>query len=334
MLQVGPQSAGADPGPACYGRGGRVATVTDANLVLGRLPRDLALGGHLKLDADAAWAALDHLGQPLGIAPEALAEGIVRIANERMAQALRVISVQRGYDPRDFTLLPFGGAGGLHVCALADALGTQRILVPRHGGVLSALGMVVAPVARQRSHTRIGLLSEASPAALAEDWRRMRESIAAELAAEGTSDASYQESVDLRYEGQSFTLNLPRQDDLSALAAAFHAEHRRQYGHALDLPVELVTLRVRAATAGMSLPAAACRSPAGTAALHRPQKVWGESAEVAVLDRAELPTGMTIDGPAIVVEPVATLWIAAGWRGTVDAAGNLLLERQEAPIGG
>ncbi|MFO7603884.1 MAG: hydantoinase/oxoprolinase family protein, partial [Gammaproteobacteria bacterium] len=203
MLQVGPQSAGADPGPACYGRGGTQATVTDANLLLGRLRADAFLGGGMHLDPEAAHQAVQAIAMTLNLSVEAAAEGIIRLANEHMAQALRVMSVQRGIDPRQLTLTSFGGAGGLHVCALAEALGMTAAMVPVYAGVLSAFGMLVAPRSRQLSHGLIGPLAdtpteriEAALAALAQQGREA-------LQAEGVSagDINTEASLDLRYQG-------------------------------------------------------------------------------------------------------------------------------------
>jgi len=192
LLRVGPESAGAAPGPACYGQGGRAPTVTDANLALGRLVPEAFLGGAMRLDATSARQTLGGLGHQLGLSAEAAAEGIVRVANEHMSRALRVISVQRGVDPRAMTLVSFGGAGGLHVCALAEALGMRRALAPIHAGVLSALGMLVAPPGRQLSRTVNGLLAQMPEEAI--------EAAFDELAATGL-DALAAEGVDPGGEG-------------------------------------------------------------------------------------------------------------------------------------
>ncbi len=326
-LQVGPESAGAEPGPACYGRGGRRPTVTDANLVLGRLRPDAFLGGRMPLDSGAAGAALDTIARPLGMTRAAVAEGIVRLANEHMAQALRVISVQRGHDPRDFTLVSFGGAGGLHVCALAEALGMNTALVPVHAGVLSALGMLCAPRERQLSQTCAGRLEDLEDARLAQRFQALEARGAAELAAEGVPGDALRarRSVDLRYRGQSFTLNLPW-TDAATVGAAFHEAHQRRYGHRLDLPVELVNLRValRGPRPRVSLappPAGAVRADA-TAGLH------GIPAPVPVWRRERLGADREIVGPALITEEVSTTYIAPGWRCRLDEAGNLRLRRE------
>ena len=323
LLQVGPESAGADPGPACYGQGGTRPTVTDANLVLGRLPADVALGGGMSVDLAAAQAALQPLAEGMGRSVEAAAEGVLQVANERMAQALRVISVQRGMDPAAFALLSFGGAGGLHVCALAEAMGMDQALVPIHGGVLSALGMLVAPRARQLSRTVGSTLDRLSDPELEAYLDDLLQAGQADLAAEGITDITVTRSLDLRYEGQSTTLNLPW-SGLADAEAAFHARHREQYGHALDVPVELVNVRVGLTGGGEppDLPRLAEGPAAGPEAR---MGVYGIDDAVPVYRRDRLPAGQTIEGPAIVTEPVATTYIAPGWRADVDPVANLLL---------
>jgi N-methylhydantoinase A len=321
MLQVGPESAGADPGPACYGRGGAEATVTDANLVLGRLRADAFLGGSMDLDVDAAQRAVAHLAERLGCGVLQAAEGVVRIANEHMARALRTISVQRGIDPRGFVLTCFGGAGGLHVCELAEALGLREALVPVHGGVLSALGMLAARPGRQLSQTWLGLLDERSDAAIDAAFAALAEQGRQALLAEGVvlEDIVLEPSLDLRYLGQAYTLNIPWQDRASA-QAAFNRRHQRRYGHDLDLPVELVNLRL------------AVRGPAPALQL-LPPVGEGEAAAGRPIDgvpcyrREGLVSGDRLKGPAVITERVATTWLAPGWGAQLDAAGNLRLQR-------
>ncbi|AGA88994.1 N-methylhydantoinase A/acetone carboxylase, beta subunit [Thioflavicoccus mobilis 8321] len=333
-LLVGPESAGADPGPACYGRGGREPTVTDANLILGRLRPEAFLGGRMRLDVAAAQGAVGRLAAVMGLTPEAAARGIVAVANEHMARALRVISVQRGSDPRDHVLTCFGGAGGLHVCALAEALGMTRALAPVQAGVLSALGMLVAPPGRVLSRTWLGALStrtdaevEAQLAALAADG------IAAlEAEGRGRAELTAEHSIALRYQGQSYTLDLPWQG-CTATETAFHAHHEARYGHRLDLPVELVDLRVRVTAPALALDLAgaapAAPSPPGTA------RVAGIAAPVPVLSRGDLAhhhgdAAHPLAGPAIVIDDYATTWLAPGWHGWCDTTGNLRLERTGA----
>jgi N-methylhydantoinase A len=331
LLQVGPRSAGADPGPACYGRGGVEPTVTDANLLLGRLPLDGALAGSLRLDREAARAALARLAEGLGLGVEAAALGVLRLADAHMAEALRVISVRRGLDPADYTLLPFGGAGGLHVCALAEAIGAREALVPVHGGVLSALGMLAAPPARQRAQTLIGPLAERRPEEIEAGFAALAAAARAELAAEGVTQPREQRTLELRYVGQSSTLTLPwrgvAQDIAQGIAQGvedFHAAHEAAFGHRLDMPVELVNLGI-----GLTgeAPALALPGPApGPAARARSrQAVFGCARPAEVYTRAELACDQRIAGPALIAEPLATTYIAPGWGAQVDAVGNLVL---------
>lgn len=326
VLAVGPESAGAAPGPACYGQGGQVATVTDANLVLGRLLPDAFLGGAMRLDAVAARQAVARLAAQTGVAVEAAAAGVIAIANEHMAQALRVISVQRGVDPRNYVLVSFGGAGGLHVCALAEALGMARALVPVHAGVLSAFGMLVAPPSRQLSRTLTGVLEAVGAAAIEGELQALTAQGRAELEAEGVDAAAIAAafSLDLRYQGQSYTLSLPWQG-LADTRTAFEALHARRYGHRLDAPVELVTVRC-----GLQGPALDVRLPplaAGPDAEPTHTTVAGHTRPVPVYARAALRPGQRFAGPALVTETVATTWLPADWSCSVDEVGNLLLER-------
>ena len=349
-LLVGPASAGADPGPVCYGNGGDEPTVTDANLVLGRLRADAFLGGRMRLDANAARRALTRLGLDMRLSGERIAEeaaiGVIALADEHMARALRVISVQRGVDPRSSHLCSFGGAGGLHVCALADALGMTRALVPARAGVLSALGMLVTPPGRLLTRTWLGLLAEredkeviAALDALAEQGMRA-------LAEEGVDAATLtrEDSLDLRYRGQSCALNVLWQGGV-ATANAFTDLHLARYGHQLDLPVELLNLRVRltAPAQAVTLPELAFPpAPESSSESFRNLTPRSPSAResapgpVAVLARATLAVGSRLPGPAVILDDVATTWLAPGWRAVCDRDGNLLLSaagQQEAEGG-
>lgn len=327
MLLVGPESAGADPGPACYDRGGREATVTDANLVLGRLDPNGFLGGRMRLNPDAARDALGRLARAMRLSIEEAALGVIRLADEHMARALRMISVQRGLDPRDFILTSFGGAGGLHVCALAEALGMTRALVPVHAGVLSALGMLVTPAGRTLTRTRLGLLEEAGDAEIKAALDALAESGIAELEQEGVAraDLRVERSLDLRYRGQSHTLNL-RWDGVADTIAAFHGQHRERYGHGLELPVELVNLRVRVRgpIPNLALPpvgASGRGGPTGNSA------AYGCPTPVACWRREDIGEGHGLVGPSIIADALATTWLASGWRANLDPVGNLVLQR-------
>jgi N-methylhydantoinase A len=330
MLRVGPESAGADPGPACYGRGARTATVTDANLVLGRLDPDGFLGGRMHLDANAARESIAALAQGMGVSIEEAALGIVRLADEHMARALRFISVQRGLDPRDFVLTSFGGAGGLHVCALADALGMRRALVPVHAGVLSALGMLVTPAGRTLTRTRLVLLRDASDHDITAALSELAEHAISELESEGLTRTQLRvdSSLDLRYRGQSHTLNL-HWNRLSELMAAFHHRHQMRYGHRLDLPIELANLRVRVRgpLPELDLPAL---TPDSTARQGAVLQAFGCDRPIEVLSRGALLARGVLAGPAIIADPIATTWVAAGWRASLDAVGSVRLIRGDA----
>ncbi len=326
LLQVGPESAGADPGPACYGRGGKRPTVSDANLVLGRLQADAFLGGAMTLDSQAAAAALRPVAEAMDVSIEAAALGVVEIANEHMAQALRIISVQRGVDPCNHVLVSFGGAGGLHVCALAEALGMSRAMVPVHAGVLSALGMLTAPCARQLSRTVSGLLDQLDETELEQQLQALAGNGRDELRAEGV-DAHETEarfSLDLRYRGQSSTLNLAWQGK-AVTQEAFHTAHEQRYGHRLEIPVELVNLRcgLHGKPPGIKLPAVADAGQGPSRAV----RVAGCAGQVSLWERAEMGEGQEIKGPALIIETVATTWLPEGWSCRVDAVGNLLLEK-------
>ncbi len=326
MLRVGPESAGADPGPACYGRGGREPTVTDANLVLGRLPSGHFLGGRIRLDAGAACAAVAGLANELGISIGEAAEGIVRIANEHMAQALRMISIERGIDPRDCALISFGGAGGLHVCALATALGMTRAIAPLHAGVLSAFGMLVAPRERQLSRSIARLLTDVTEREIAEGLAALITPGREELVAEGVDAGTITEtpSLDLRYRGQSHALNLPWHGDGADAATRFHRLHESRYGHRLDLPVELVNLR--AGLRGPHPEVAPCADMGTTEAEPvEHAELYGIAGRAPVHARPLLAADQTISGPALICEDTATTFIAPGWHCRVDRYGNLLL---------
>ena len=333
VLQVGPESAGAVPGPACYGQGGDQATITDANLVLGRLPESTLLGGTLPLDLEKARKSLNILIQPLGLnnVNEA-ATGIVRVANENMAQALHMISVQRGIDPREFTLVAFGGAGGLHICALAGILGMTKAMVPVYAGVLSALGMLVAPPGRQLVKTIGMLLSEYSLDSIQNAFDELIESARSALIEEGVkvTDLCVLQSVDLCYRGQAFTLNLDWQG-IESTEANFHKQHERQFGHRLDFPVELVNIRVGviAPEIDVDLEMHNPKGPAGSQPEYETM-VYGIDGLVPVWKRSKLALAQYVSGPAIIIDEVSTVFIEPGWECQLDKCGNIFLENKLA----
>jgi N-methylhydantoinase A len=254
------------------------------------------------------------------------ASGIIAVVNDHMVRALRVMSVQRGEDPRDYTLVSFGGAGGLHVCALADALGMQRALVPVNAGVLSALGMLAAEPSRERSRTLRRLLADCDRTELEHALRELEQQARDELreiAGDGNMNASY--SVDLRYRGQSYTLNLDWNSS-AMLEQEFHRLHESRYGHYMEIPVELVNLRVR--VLGQKPPfELPVWVPESTKAGIGEARVYGFVQPVPVYARNSLAVGQIVDAPALVTEPTATTWIDSGWRARVDAWGNLLLQK-------
>lgn len=329
MLHVGPESAGADPGPACYGRGGRQLTVTDANLLAGRLQPSFALGGSLALDRAAASEACATLAAALGLSEADTVAGVLALANEHMAQALRVISVEKGLDPTEFALLSFGGAGGLHVCDLAEMLAMRRAIVPLNSGVLSAQGLLQAP--RQRELIR-ALPHDAASAdinVLAAELLVQGETA---LRAEGASVKRRSVRVDMCYRGQSFTLPvaweaLPLGDApgnvMQRAQQAFHRAHQARYGHSLQLPVVAVNVRVSVFGDGCALTLPPVTRQWGD---HCGAVTLADAAEPAPVYRREaLGADQKISGPALIIEDVATTYIKRGWTACVAATGHLLL---------
>jgi N-methylhydantoinase A len=336
-LRVGPRSAGADPGPASYRRGGTEPTVTDANLLLGYLAPDSPLAGGVALDAEAATASVAALAETVGLETIEAAEGIIRVANQEMIRALRVMTVERGIDPRRFALLPFGGAGPMHAAALADELDISRILCPRASGVLSALGLIAA--GRRQDTARTVLLS--GPELTAE---RLEESVRelADAARQGLDGAELEVVYELRYRGQSFSLPIPgphqtggssatpaeppRIPDPARLAEAFAREHEARYGYRdPDGELELVGVRVAAAVPGPE-PRPRAAEGDGLAEGSRRARFGGEWLQTRVL-RGEPPAGHRTEGPCVFELPEATLVLPPGWAGSVDEAGTITAER-------
>mgnify|MGYP006281329439 CR=1 FL=1 len=336
-LRVGPESAGADPGPACYGRGGERATVTDAHVVLGRLPPDAFLGGRIALDADRAERALDAVGREAGLEPgdglsraERAALGVVRVANAHMERALRVISVERGHEPEDFAMVSYGGAGGLHAAELARRLGIAEVVVPPAASVLSAFGMLSADVVRDYVRT-VMLPGDTRVEELRERIRPMAERGRRDVGAEGvpTDRIHVEPALDMRYRGQSYELEVPLEEEF---VSRFHREHRRAYGHAEPgAPVEVVNLRVRAVgevrppplpdrEPGPADPEEALRST-------RPVVLGADGAvgrsEVPVYDGEALRPGHEVPGPAVVARSDTTVLLGPGDRARVDRRSNM-----------
>lgn len=323
LLRVGPTSAGAEPGPACYGRGSE-PTVTDANLLLGRLDPSGLLGGSMPLHLGNAEAAVGRLAQQVGLSVEATAAGIIRVVDAGMARALAHVSVEQGHDPRQFTLVPFGGAGPMHACELAEGLGIPSILIPRHPGVLSALGMALADQTRDYRRSVLRPADRVDDAALAVLFAPLIE----QARAEAPPGTRLLRSLDVRYRGQSFELTVPVSSSVAATQAAFHRLHARRYGYARpEHPLEFVTLRVQSSVpSSFALPGT---PPEPGEARHSYRRVWFPDGwrETAVMLRARLAPGDLVEGPALLIQQDATSVVAPGWGGRVDTEGNLLLAR-------
>jgi N-methylhydantoinase A len=320
LLKIGPQSAGADPGPACYGYGGTDPTVTDANLLLGHLAGDSRLAGGIALDAGAAARAIDTLARSLGLDRLQTAAGVVRVANQEMVRALRVVTVERGVDPRGFALLPFGGAGPMHAAAIAAELGIESILCPRAGGVLSALGLCASE--RRRDTARTVMLSgtDLSSERIAAEVDAMITATGADLE-EATAELTY----GMRYAGQAFELAVPgpAAPDPDGLGEDFERRHEERYGHR-DPDGEIVLVDIRLA---MLVPGPEPRPAAATDdRLERAERqVWfgGEWLSTPVL-RGEPASGTRAEGPVVFELPEATLVLPPGWSAAVDDAGTVI----------
>ncbi|HEV8306913.1 MAG TPA: hydantoinase/oxoprolinase family protein [Methylomirabilota bacterium] len=337
-LQVGPRSAGADPGPACYGLGGLEATVTDADILLGRIGTARPLGGAIRLDPGLSRRAFERLAVRVpGLDPPRLAEGVIRIAVARMTASIREITLQRGHDPRDFTLVAFGGAGPMHAGPVAEELGMTRILVPAYPGNFSALGLLASDIKLDAVRTRITRLAEAELPALGAAFAAMRADAAARLAAEGfgLEAMGFETALDLRYVGQAFELTVPVDPPsltVTGAAADFHARHLAMYGHADAAgAVEIVNLRLVAygvvAKPDLLPYGARAGGPEEARIEVRPVHFEGELVACPVYQRERLGPGVRLAGPAIVEEFGATTVLFPHWHATVDPVANLLLER-------
>ena len=343
-LRVGPESAGADPGPICYGRGTE-PTVTDANLLMGRLRPDRFLGGEFTLDVERArritseW--LKKQGSRLSL--EQFSAGVVRVVNANMERALRVVSIERGYDPREFALVAFGGAGGLHACELAEALAIPTVMIPARPGALSAFGILVSDVVKDYSRTLLWRLADGLPGAkLQREFRKLEAAAQKEFRAERWRGAlQYERSLDLRYRGQGYELNVPA---TANVMARFHEEHQRRYGyHHAGREIELVTLRLRARlrtpssreSLNKDLHAAdnpaerrrfADKSVRATPVERASVFFYDKAVTTPVFERGDIVPGRSMRGPAVITEYSATTVIPAGKRFWVDASENLVIK--------
>jgi N-methylhydantoinase A len=334
LLRVGPRSAGAEPGPVCYGRGGAEPTVTDANLVLGRLDPGYFLGGELRLDVDGAQRAIEQrCAVPLGLDAVEAANGIVEIANAAMVNALRLISVHRGYDPREFLLVAFGGAGPLHANAIARDAGLPAVLVPPSPGIFSATGLLATDLVHDVSVTMLRRLDELDAAEVETAYGKLESAGAAALEREGVprDRIAFERRLDLRYVGQSYELMVPAGGDLRA---RFHAEHDRAYGFSAEAePVECVALRLTA-IGRIAKPPARTLEPGPVPAPKATRPVYfaesGGYCPCPVYDRSTLPAGVQLAGPVVVEEPDSTTLVHPGYRVTVDGRANLTIEPARA----
>ena len=336
-LRVGPESAGADPGPICYGRGTE-PTVTDANLLMGRLRPGRFLGGEFALDLERTRRIASEWLKKGGshLSPEQFSAGVVRVVNANMERALRVVSIERGYDPREFVLVAFGGAGGLHACELAEALAIPTVMIPARPGALSAYGILVSDVVKDYSRSLLWRIDERSSATkLAKEFRMLEGAALREFRVEGWSgglrrELVYERSLDLRYRGQGYELNVQAAGDVGA---RFHDEHQRRYGyHHRGREIELVTIRLRVGlrattTAEKRVRRTSVRGTAPVQAVERtPVRFEGKAVNTPVFERRDLVGGKFMRGPAVITEYSATAVIPPGKKFWVDAVENLVIQ--------
>jgi N-methylhydantoinase A len=342
-LRVGPQSAGADPGPAAYQKGGEEPTVTDANVVLGYLPSDAKLGGDMAISRSSAEQAVSKIAAALGKSNEDAAEGIVSIVNENMCGALRLVSVEQGYDPRDFALIGFGGAGPLHVNALAKLINAWPAIIPPGPGVLCAYGDATTRLRNEASQTYVTPLSETTDADIRKMLGDLEESAARDLTEEGVArdeqNAFYQ--IDIRYRGQGMKLTIDidpddfRREGLAGVARRFDTEHEQLFTFALDADHELVGLRavVQGAEKSFVNTETTAGSSDASAARVQPTRIYAEGTwrEGYIYDRAKLHPGNRVQGPAVITEMDATSVILPEHVGVIDDVGNILIWPTDHP---
>jgi len=320
-LRVGPRSAGADPGPAAYGRGGKEPTVTDANMVLGRLNREHLLGGKMKVHAELAEEALRRIGELLGTDAEEAARGVIKLINSSMAKAISIVSVERGRDPRDFTMIAFGGAGPLHACDLAEEMGIKEIVVPDHPGLFSAYGLLTVDITRSYKASVFGK-------DLKETFEKLKNTALEELQKDGFNEVEIKYFVDMRYRGQSYEITI-EYDEGSNLKEKFEKEHKRIYGYSSEDPVEAVEARIVAIAKVPHIllkrhePVADKPQPFA----YREAYVSGKTVKVPVYIKEKLKPGSSGHGPAIIEEYDSTTVVNEGWSWEVDGFFSLVLRR-------
>lgn len=334
-LKVGPQSAGADPGPACYGRGGADPTVTDASVVLGYLNPAYFAGGTLELNPDLARRAIeDKIAKPMSLTVEAAAAGIHRIVNAHMADGIRLVSLKRGYDPRDFALLGLGGGGGIHAAALAEEIGNHRVIIPRRPGVLSAAGLMSAPIEHEVAIAHTVLVQDAELAQMRTIVATLHARASRLIADDGVDPAAAERQVfaDLAYKGQSHALAVPlaidADDCLARAYADFEREHERVNGLATGAPGKIVNLRVVHRIAASQIETEAIQSGQGRMDGQRMICFAGQApTQARVIDRSAIEPDMQFDGPAVIEQRDATTLVPAEWRALAHPGGALVLER-------
>ena len=330
-LRVGPQSAGADPGPVCYGKGKKI-TVTDANLFLGRISPEHFLGGRMKLETDMVIKFMKVLAKKLGMTPVKAAEGIIDVANANMERAIKVISVEKGFDVRDYALVSFGGAGGLHACELAGRLSMKKVLVPKNAGVLSALGMTVADIVKDYSRSVLLKVEESGYRELVKLFNSLESKGMKDVLSEGIGKnrIKIENSVDMRYMGQAHELNLPFK---KSFIDDFHKLHKRSYGYAnRDYSIEVVNIRVR--VTGKTRKPVMEKRPKGS--LSKEQSIGkktkcffrGKWLRADVLDRNRVRKRSRINGPALIVEDTSTTFLAPEYICNIDDYDNLIIEKR------
>jgi N-methylhydantoinase A len=337
-LRIGPRSAGADPGPACYGRGGANLTVTDANLLIGRLDSASFLGGAMPLDRTAAAGVARSLAAALGLTEEATAAGVIAITNSSLAAAIRLSLFEKGLDPEDFALLSFGGAGGVHACEVAEELGIRRVIFPPHASTLSAWGILWSDITHDLAATHIAPLRQSGPALATHAARLLREA-AALLDEDGVPESrrGFTWSTDCRYAGQAFELAVPADgtdfspSGLVALAEGFHAAHRQRFSHDdPGVPVEVVALRL-AATGRLPKPAGSQPVPPGDAPrpARRPTLIAGAWRDTTICRRTALPAA-GLHGPAVIEEAYTSSYLPPGWSAVSHPGGAIIARRERA----